>query len=185
MGLFKSLRSIMKSQPKPAPIEEKSEFAPVIEFMNASASYYKSPIAALSTDLIKCLPTRSNYDLPDNQLLAKYSRFREGRMKLHKYAATEIPCELRPEPSNKYDKNAIAIYAKAPSAKKWHQIGYFFSEDTDKVRELLALGYQPRITVTGGQTKYSNLMENGHHEVITEEHPFAFNIELFKTPTTD
>ena len=48
-----------------------------------------------------------------------------------------IPCKLLPDPTNKYDKDAIAVYARIPNKPRatWHHIGFIPSKLIDTVKE--------------------------------------------------
>lgn len=45
-----------------------------------------------------------------------------------------LDCQIVPEPSNKYDKNALKVLA---AGKKWHDIGYIYMEEQRKVKKVL------------------------------------------------
>ena len=180
MGFLKTLKASIENAKVQTAKETVRADSPVIEFINASASHYREPLNELYHELNMVLVPREGYGLPDKQLLAKYGAFREGRMRLFKFDETEIPCKIQPDPSNHYDKNAIKILAKASDSSSWIHVGYFAEGDAGEVRRLIKAGYKPRIIASKGPYKYSELLSNGHHEVIETDYGFYLTIELFK-----
>lgn len=68
-----------------------------------------------------------------------YDRFfTEGR-------GDQVELELRPEPENLADPNAVAVYAAVPDLIGWHQVGYVESEVAPKVLRALELDLVGRV----------------------------------------
>lgn len=93
---------------------KKASSTPLLDFEVVSWSKHEDDISALFDEMTK------------NDAFSK------------EYSTTIIPCYIKPEPTNKHDKNAMLILAKCPKSNtKWHNIGYVPSELCDSVKTAL------------------------------------------------
>lgn len=70
--------------------------------------------------------------------------------KVYFYEAGYFPAELRPEPDNEFDANAIAVYAHGV------KVGYIKKDKCKRVKSLLDSGRirKTEIEIEGGKYKY-------------------------------
>lgn len=94
-----------------------------VEFRVAGVTHHVSNIRALATE------PNEEYSRSNKELLEDYQ---DGDRIYKMEADISVPVELVPEPTNRYDPNAIKVVADG------RFIGYIKKLETDRVRELLA-----------------------------------------------
>ncbi len=84
-----------------------------------------------------------------NPKLAKARKIPDS--KIFVLAPYDGPCSIIPEPTNKYDKNALRIVVND------HTIGYVPRDDQDEVKKRLRIGQRSTVVLLGGNyRKYEN-----------------------------
>jgi len=132
---------------KEKPVEAPKQ--PVAEPINQTRKVEKFNIAGTSfreADIIKNFAeANDDYKLTAKQLKEDF----EGE-RVYKYDFLTAVPELRPEPDNEYDSNAIAVYSDGI------QIGYVKKGSTAHLRNVLENRkvVSMKINITGGDYKY-------------------------------
>lgn len=102
--------------------------------------------------------------------------------KVYRYYFPTLPCTVEPEPGNKFDPNAMAVYADGV------QVGYIAASETDKARKILsgALGeiVDCRISFEGGDFKEPDLDDSDKWIVEKGKDPI-FGTIRFKVRPSD
>lgn len=134
-----------KSKKKPEAAATVEPSAPAIKksakesFFVVGMDYYKKAIESI-------LREERLFDYPKKDLIeAGYED-----EKLYFYETGYFPAELRPEPDNEFDANAIAVYAQGV------KVGYIKKDKCKRVKALMDSGRirKTEIEIEGGKYKY-------------------------------
>jgi len=137
-----------KKKEKPIEAPKKPVAPKVVEPVNPTRKVEKFNIAGTSfkeDDIIKNFAeVNDDYNLPAKELKAEF----EGE-RVYKYDFLTAVPELRPEPENEYDPNAIAVYADGI------QIGYVKKGSTAHLRNVLEKRQiiSMKLNISGGDYK--------------------------------
>lgn len=137
-------RKANKEQPPvPNPVVSASKIVtPVTQKPKTNKSFrFKCPVVGLryrEENVINLLYENDDYNDPDG----------DGRV--YKYDFYDGSALLEPEPTNKYDSNAIKVIVDG------EHIGYIPSEKCNKVKELIKEPYTASVSVSGGPYKELN-----------------------------
>lgn len=141
-------RKAQKEQPSvPDPVvPEQKIVTPVTHKPKPTASKrFKCDVVGLryqEENIIDLLYENDDYDDPDG----------DGRV--YKYDIYDGSALLEPEPTNKYDTNAIKVIVDG------EHIGYIPSEKCAQVKELISKPYTASVSISGGPYKEFNFDED-------------------------
>ena len=65
-----------------------------------------------------------NWDKHETDINALITEMEEKDAFSKEYKTTRLPCVIKPEPDNEYDKNAMLVLVKCPKGKTWYTVGY-------------------------------------------------------------
>ena len=148
MGLF----DIFKTKPK-------EKVFTTISFDVVGTSYHENELMNLAQPMKK-------WEMTKEEIIKKgYCNKR-----IYQYYFTNNPVNLVPEPTNKHDKNAIAVYIAG------QHVGYVSREENIHIKEILTKHEISDISALVSGGKYKTIYEDG--KIIKDEDNIVVTIKI-------